>query len=252
MGWGCDIGRSGTLILAALFVSGCVMTQQAKNQATYHFQMGLSYLGENNYTSALVELTEAEKIDPNDPDILHRLGQAYYFKKKFDLAAEMYRRALARRPAFSQARNDLGVAYMELKRWDDAIRELRLVSEDLFYPGQAEGGVNLALAYMGKGDTENALSTIRPLVSLYPGNPLVRLTMGRVYFAAGKTGLALDEFREAIKILPDYAMAHYYLGVALLKTGDSRGARVAFEEVVRIAPYSEIGVLAKEHIDSLN
>ncbi|MFA7403609.1 MAG: hypothetical protein WC007_06420, partial [Pelobacteraceae bacterium] len=50
--------------LLLLTVSGCVSVQglnDAKpNLASYHYQMGLSYLGERNYTSALIDLTEAE------------------------------------------------------------------------------------------------------------------------------------------------------------------------------------------------
>ena len=53
-------------LLLLLGIAGCATgrdQQFGKNDpAAYHYQMGLSYLGERNYTSALVELTEAEKL----------------------------------------------------------------------------------------------------------------------------------------------------------------------------------------------
>src|SRR5690348_9445502 len=98
-----DMRRTGILLLAVIVLSGCALTEKSRKEASYHYQMGLSYLGEKNFTNALVELTEAEKIDPDDPEILHRLGQAYFYKKKYDIAAEKYRKALSRKPNFSQA-----------------------------------------------------------------------------------------------------------------------------------------------------
>jgi type IV pilus assembly protein PilF len=238
-------------LFAFMVISGCALSQNARKQASYHYKMGLSYLGEQNYTGALVELTEAEKIDPDDPELLHRLGQAYFYKKKYDIAEQKYKKVLSLKPGFSQARNDLGVTYMEMKRWDDAIREFRIVTEDIFYPDQASAGINLALAYLGKGDHDQALVTARAIVAVNSDKPPARLTLGRIYFAAGRVNLAIDEYREALKLAPDFAVVHYYLGLAYLKADRNGDARSSFVEVVRIAPYTEIGQLAKEHIDSL-
>ena len=187
------------ILLVALFSlsllnAGCAIGEAGRKQASYHYQMGLSYLGENNFTGALVELTEAEKLDPDNPELLNYLGLAYFRKNKFELAEQKYLRALALKPNFPEARNNLGVDYLELKRWDEAIYHLKIVTDDIFYPNQEATAINLGLAYFGKGDYPKALSILRSVVSNNPKNPRARVNLGKVYVALDKVELAIMEY----------------------------------------------------------
>jgi len=238
-------------VLFVTLVVGCASNAKVKKNASYHFQMGVSYLNERNYTGALNELTEAEKLTPDDPELLFNLGLAYYYKNQYHAAEQRFLTALELRKGFSQARNYLGDTYLRMKRWDDAIVQFTIVSEDLFSADQENAGMNLGLAYLGKGDTATALSILRPRVAANPRNPAAHLFLGRAYFADSKVGLAIVEYREAIRIAPDYAEAQYYLGLALLKANKPDEARNAFREVVRLSPYSELGQLSKEQLDAL-
>lgn len=244
-----------TLILWVLagtvFLAACATDKQSSKQALYHYQMGLTYLSENNTTSALIELTEAEKLTPDDPDLLNHLGMAYFRKGRYDLAEQKYLRALALKSNFSEARNNLGVTYLEMKRWDDAINQFQLVTDDIFYQQQLAGTINLALAYYGKGDYPKALSLLRPVVANNQGDPRARLALGRVLMALDRNDQAISEMKRAVEIAPDYTLAHYNLGLAYLKIGNKEGATAAFAEVVRIAPDSELGQAAREYLGTV-
>ena len=239
------------LIIMGSIIAGCAMGAASQKQASYHYQMGLSYLGENNITSALVELTKAEKIDPDNHELMNYLGLVYYRKNKLDISEKKYLRAIALKPDYSDARNNLAVTYLEMKRWDDAIYQLKLVIDDIFYQNQVAAGINLALAYFGKGDFNQSLATLRPLAVNNPANPMIRFTMGRVYYAMEKMDLAVGEYRKAIEMYGNYAQAHYNLALATLKQGDKKGAATSFREVVRIAPDTEIGLLSREYLELL-
>lgn len=239
------------VIGSSILNAACALSEAEKKQASYHYQMGLSHLGEGNATAALVEFTKAEEINPDDPELENYLGMAYFRKSKFDLAEQRYLRALALKPNYSEARNNLGVNYLEMKRWDDAIHQITLVTEDIFYQNQDSAQINLGLAYLGKGDYPKALSVLRSVVSTYPRDPRGRLNLGRVYFAIDKVDLAIEEFRKAVELNKEYANAYYNLGLAYLKAKDNRGAAAAFREVLRIAPDSEIGQLSREYLDLL-
>jgi tetratricopeptide (TPR) repeat protein len=202
-------------------------------------------------TAALTELTAAEKYDSDNADLFNYLGMAYYNKKKYDIAAQNYLKALALKPAFSDARNNLGVAYLEMQRWDDAILQFKLVTEDIFYQNQGAAGINLGIAYFGKGDYPKALSLLRSVIANYPRDPRGRLNLGKVYFAMDKLDLAIAEYKKALELNSDYANAYYSLGLAYQKKNDCPAAQTAFREVLRIAPDSEIGQLAKEYLDVL-
>jgi Tfp pilus assembly protein PilF len=241
----------GAAACVVVLLAGCAVSETAGKQATYHLQMGLSHLGENDVTGALVEFTEAEKIEPDNHELQNYLGLVYFRKNRLEIAEKKYQQALALKPDFSDARNNLGVTYLEMRRWDEAIYQFKLVTEDIFYQNQAAAQINLALAYSGKGDHQQALLLLRSLVGTNPRDPRVRFNLGRVYFALDKLELAVGEYRKAVDLFPDYANAHYQLALAAMKLKDTRTATIAFREVLRIAPESEIGQLSREYLDLL-
>ncbi|MEI6305765.1 MAG: tetratricopeptide repeat protein [Deltaproteobacteria bacterium] len=240
-----------TLLIAV--ISGCAMgrgQQEGKNNpAAYHYQMGLSYLGERNFTSALIELTEAEKLDPENPEVLYNLGMAYIGKKRPDLAEQKLQRAITLKPNYSSARNDLGVAYLELKRWDNAIQEFRIVKDDIFYENSENAAINLGLAYLGKGDNLKALEELQAVASINPRSPVVHLSIGRVLFAMDKSEQAIAEYRKALEIYKEYAAAYFYLGQAYLKLNNLEAAKTAFKDVIRIIPDSDLGRSAVKYLE---
>jgi type IV pilus assembly protein PilF len=213
--------------------------------------MGLSNLGENNITNALIEFTEAEKIDPDNFELQNYLGLVYFKKNKLEISEKKYLKAIALKPDYSAARNNLAVTYLEMKRWDDAIYQLKLVTEDIFYQNQTDAGINLSLAYYGKGDFKQALATLRPLASTSPADPRIRVYTGRIYYATDKIELAIAEYKKAIELYPDYILAHYNLAQAVMKKGDKKTAVKHFKEVVRISPDSEMAHLSQEYLDLL-
>jgi type IV pilus assembly protein PilF len=239
------------MLAVSLLASGCALNQASKNKSLYHYQMGQSFYAENNYTGALVEFSEAEKLTPRDPSLLNDLGLTYFRKGHYDLAEAKYLKAIEIKPDFSEARNNLGVNYLEMKRWDEAISQFKLVQDDIFYQGQESAAINLGLAYLGKGENQQALALLRTAVGRNPSDPRTRLHLGRVYFALGKTELAIGEYRKALELSGSYAHAYFNLALAQVKLKDSAAARNAFREVIRIAPDSEIGQLSREYLDLL-
>lgn len=244
-------------LLLLLSIAGCASGRDKEPQfgkgdpAAYHYQMGLSYLSEENFTSALVELTEAEKLDPDNPDLLYRLGLAYVGKKRPELAVPKFQKAIMLKQNFTTARNALGVAFLELKRWDDAIQQFKIVKDDLFYDNSENATINLGLAYLGKGDYPKALEELRAIAIVNPRNPLIRVALGRVLFAMDRTEQAIVEYKKALDAYKDFGAAHYYLGLAYLKLNKKDAARDSFKEAVRIIPDTDLGRTAQDYLDLL-
>ena len=70
-------------------------------------------------------MTEAEKLTPDDPDLLNKLALAYFYKQRYELAEQRYLKALKLRPGSSEYRNNLGVNYLQMNRWDNAIQQFK-------------------------------------------------------------------------------------------------------------------------------
>ena len=241
------------LLLFCLTATGCISgrgkNDPKPNPAAYHYQMGLSYLGDRNYSSALIDLTQAEKLDPENPDVLYNLALAYVGKKRPDLAEARFLKAILLKPGFSAARNDLGVAYLELKRWDSAIQQFKIVKDDLFYDNNENAAINLGLAYLGKGDYTKAREELQGVAERNPRNPAARLSLGRVLFAVDDVEQSIKEYKKALSIYNEYGAAYYYLGQAQLKLNRIDDARASFKEAVRLIPDNEIGRAALGYLE---
>ena len=240
-----------TLIVALLFTSGCALSEAQKNRSVYHYQMGQSFYAENNFSAALQEFSEAEKLTPKDPALLNELGLTLFRKGRYDLAEAKYLRALELKPDYSEARNNLGVNYLEMKRWTDAIAQFKGVQEDIYYQDQDAAAINMGLAHLGNGDYQQALQVMRGVVGRRPKDPRARLNLGRIYFSLDKTDLAVAEYNKALELNRAYANAYYYLALAQVKLKEPGAAKKSFKEVLRIAPDSEIGQLSREYLDLL-
>jgi tetratricopeptide (TPR) repeat protein len=145
----------------------------------------------------------------------------------------------------------LGVAYLDLKRWDSAIQQFKIVKDDLFYDNNENACINLGLAYLGKGEYPKALEELQAVAILNPRNPVIRLSLGRVWFAMDKAEQAIAEYSKAIGIYHDYGAAHYYLGQVQLKQNNIDEARASFKEAVRLIPESELGRAAFGYLELL-
>jgi tetratricopeptide (TPR) repeat protein len=119
---------------------------------------------------------------------------------------------------------------------------------DLFYSNSENAAINLALAYMGKGDYPEAMKVLRTVEAANPRNPIVHVSIGRVWFAMDKSEQAIGEYNKALEIYKDYAAAYYYVGLAQLKLHNLEAARSAFKEVERIVPYSDLGRSSLEYL----
>lgn len=105
-------------LLAGLsLLSGCPPDPKAVQKATFHFGLGTSYLQQGDPTSALRELYEAEKLNPQDPQVQHYLGMALSAKGKYNDALEHYRKALELNPKYTEVHNTMGATFLEMEKW---------------------------------------------------------------------------------------------------------------------------------------
>ncbi len=244
------------LLIFCFFIQACVTGSPSNtipgmvvNQADYHYKMGLTYIGEKNYTEALVQLAEADKLRPQNPEILHNLGLAYMGKNRIDLSIPYFVKAITLKPDYSQAKNDYGLALMKLGRYDEAIALFQVARDDLFFKNSENAGINIGIAYLEKGDNEKALKELRTLTKMNPRNPITKVHLGRAYFALGRYNQAIEEYNQALDLYQDYGAAYYYLGQVYMKVGDSPAAKESFRAVTKILPESsDLSQSAKEYL----
>lgn len=201
----CRCGLFYSLLIIVLFIGGCAtMSGEEKSQkATAHYQLGVSYLNDNNIQPAFVEFQKALELNPNDKEVLNAIGVVYLLKlEDYPKAIEYLQRALRVDRNFSEASNNLGFAYEKSGKYDAAVDSYKVAIANPIYKG-----------------TEKAFNNL-----------------GRTYYRMKRYNEAIDAYREAIKRYPDFHLPYYGLAICYNAMGRYGDAATALKKAMDVDP----------------
>lgn len=107
------------------------------------------------------------KSDPNNPDLLARIGNIYYDVKQYPTAIDYYQRSLRLQPANAAVRTDMGTAYWYSGNADTALAEF---NKALAYePNKANTLFNIGIVkWQSKNDAAGAIAVWQKLLDTNP------------------------------------------------------------------------------------
>jgi Tfp pilus assembly protein PilF len=220
------------LAAAAAAILACAHGPSSKDRRTaeIHHDLGVEALRAGRWPDALREFDAALAVDDGFADA-HR-GRALVLDLGFgrlDDAEKAYRRAIALRPSYSEAHNDLGQLLARTGRLDEAIREFDVALENMLYKEPYVARCNKGLATYRAGRTEDGLAQLRACVTAAPTYCRGRRDLGRALLDEKRMREAIDELSAYARYCERIPDAHLQLGLARMKAGDVAGARSAFE-----------------------
>ncbi|MBK7859585.1 MAG: social motility TPR repeat lipoprotein Tgl [Archangiaceae bacterium] len=232
----------GSFVLAwgwLLLSCAHVATEKEQREAQAHYDLAANMM-QKEPQAALIELDRALALDPDMPEANNARGVLLHlaFNHPEDAIAS-YRKALQVRPAFSECKVNLGNVYLDQKRYDEAIPLYREALNDMLYPTPFVAQGNLGWALYKKGDTEQALSSIKSAVTLNPKFCLGYRNLGTIYDEKGAVDDACHAYGKFRELCPEVADAYLREGVCLAKKGDLAGAHKSLQ-----------GCLEKSRVDS--
>ncbi len=201
-----------------------------RRSAEIHHDLGVEALRAGRFPDALREFDAALAIDDGFAEALR--GRAIVLDLGFGRAEEAekaYRRAIALRPGFSEARNDLGQLLARTGRYEAAIAQFDAALENMLYKEPYVARCNKGLALHRMGHKDEGFSELRACLTAAPTFCKGRRELGRVLLDEGKMRDALDELSAYARWCEKVPDAHLQLGLARMKAGDVAGARQSFE-----------------------
>ena len=206
--------------------------------------------GHADYGAALSLLWEAATLAPRDADIQNALGESLDRIGALDGAVAAYRAALAARPDFQKAANNLILALAKSGRGGEAVERARARAAEK--PTDSDRQFTLALA-QSEQDVSSAVDSFRRTLALDPRHVLARYNLALTLSRIDRSDEAIDELRHAIQI-ESRPELHYALGVIYWHAGDLDRAAVALRDAVagndRYADaYATLGAVLKAKRD---
>ena len=157
---------------------------------------GWNALQSGNFALAITLLKRTVELDPTSKTAWNNLGNAYLSLRKTDDAVAAFKKQIGVSPYDEYAYNNLGRAYMVDHKYDDAAAAFQKQIE--INPLDKFAHANLGGLYEEWHKYDQAAPELEKAVSLTPDNPLLEVQLGDAYLNSGQDGKALAAFDKAI------------------------------------------------------
>jgi serine/threonine-protein kinase len=198
-----------------------------------HWQLSSTTRDQAWSEKALLAITEALRLDPEDSSARRSLAVVYAGSGRTSQAIEELRRAVTLEPENDEAHRVLGEILLREGRQEEGFGELKLATT--LRPNYWRHQQALGLESFRDGRYAEAAAAFRRVTELQPDNPWGFSGLGMVYYATGDAKQAIENFRRSLAIGGDPS-SHTNLGVVLYAEGRYAEAAQAFEEAVKLSP----------------
>jgi tetratricopeptide (TPR) repeat protein len=199
------IAAISAIAVSFLFISAMAQTRNPSQAETR--QQLLQALDSGRLQDAIRLGEQAVSRWPDDAQVRHHLGLAYFKTGDLKQAREQLTRARDQDPKDSATHFDLALVLLSAHDYATAADEL-------------EASIKLGRLDASSNATGNP-------------NPLAHILLGRAYLNSNRSLQAIDEFKSALKLDPAIKLGHYHLGFAYYSLGRNDEAIAEYKEELR-------------------
>jgi predicted O-linked N-acetylglucosamine transferase (SPINDLY family) len=185
-------------------------------------------------------LIEAERlyrqicaVDAHHVGSWHLLGVLSHQLGRMD-AADLIGRAVALKPEFAEAHNDLGVVLGAQGKLAEAMACFELAVR--LKPAYAEARLNLGNALRTLGKLDEAAACYEQVLAIDPKLGMAHYNLAAARKQQGRIEQAVAHYRQAVALVPNFAEAHNNLGNALNELGRLDEAAAHCERALALKP----------------
>ena len=254
-----EFGRNNLSLGSAFFQRGYYDQAAASFQlalrddpssAEAQYGLGSVYLKQDKNVEARASFEQALKLTANYPDTApnswNNLGLLATREGRTADAVGYFQEALRASPDYWIALENLGNAYRQQKRWDEARATLERAAAAR--PQDPEANYSLAMVYAQTDDTDRAYQYLLNALRLRPDYPEALNNLGVLYLRTRRRDDAVAKFEECIRVAPSFDQAYLNLARVYSLEGARDKARAVLLDLLKQHPGH---ALAQKALDEL-
>ncbi|HKI85346.1 MAG TPA: tetratricopeptide repeat protein, partial [Thermoanaerobaculia bacterium] len=193
-----------------------------------YYDLGVTLSNQGHLDEAIKQYRKALKINPHDPEAakaLNNLGAIALSRGDTDQAAGYFQKAVKESRINLESRFNLALIDLDRNKVDEAIKLLKEAAN--IDPNKEQVAVTLGMAYLRKGQNQDAYRSLLLVERLYPDNWVARLGLAALYASVHRDKEAKKELDTALQLggKAAYAQASGYRPlVPLLKARTRHGS----------------------------
>jgi protein O-GlcNAc transferase len=197
-------------------------------------------------SQSVAELESALRLDPDNAELLKKLGNARKASGDSEGAIASYRRSLAVSPDYLPSLYNLGLILHEISRLDEAEECFRRVHD--LDANDADALSHLASILANRSRFAETVEVCRKALCLAPENPYLWMHLGvALQEMPNRTEESVRCLGKSVAFKPDLAEAHYHLARAHKKLGGMEDAVASYRRSLELGPAT-----AEAHNDLAN
>jgi tetratricopeptide (TPR) repeat protein len=213
-------------------------TQLSTDPAAYRM-LGDYYLSQGDSAKALTEFAALTKDHPEDLRVRKSYVQLLILDHQLDEAVKLTDEILKRSPQDDEGLILKGQILLQTGKTDDALQTLQQGVKG--NPANAVGHYQLGMAYLAKGNTNQADGEWRAAVLLRPD-------LTDAWVALGKSAIDRRDWSDLepigvhlMKIAPRSPGGYLFHATARINQGDATGAEADLKQLIQVSPQSPMG-----------
>ncbi len=234
-----------TLLILAASLGACGGAEARKAK---YLERGKSYIAEENWEKAAVELKNVLQIDPKHAEAHYLMGEIEEKNKDGRRAAAYYAKAIELDPKHSKAQAKMAQIYIaqysrqkmngqkeEADKWlKEAHKSIAaILAND---PKNTEGLTLTAILTAERGDPAKALTMAYDILKTHPDATDAARLAALIHIQQGDNDKARDVLNKAIQAAPKNVALRTTLVQLYARLGDKAGAERVLKEIVTIEP----------------
>ena len=208
------------------------------SSAEAHYGLGSVWLKQDKNREAWDSFERAVKANASYPDTLanawNNLGLLATREGRTGEAIGYFQEALQRNPDHWIALENLGNAYRQLKRWNEARTALERAIA--VRPEDPESNYSLGMVFAQSDDTEHAYQYLQKALKLRPAYPEALNNLGVLYLRTGRRDEAIAKFEECIRVAPAFDQSYLNLARVYRLEDKPEKARTILLELLKQHP----------------
>jgi tetratricopeptide (TPR) repeat protein len=246
--------KSALIVFACLGLTFCASSQSKlarsrERDPQYQYNMGLFYLNGNSVDEAIRYLNKSLSLNPRYFLAWNALGLAQSMKGNFQEATAAFLKSLEVNSQFTEARNNLGTIYQELRFVDKAEEQFKKALEDENYASRELPYYNLANLYYSMDRIDEAYENVQKAIQIKNRLAMAHDLKGRILERKGDINGAIDSYKQAVRQVPNETSFGFNLGAAYFKNNEFEKARELLERISPLIKDQETKDKIKEYLD---